>query len=295
MNQVRTKRLGGFAKMTTVALVLAAAGCDVPPDQVGALSRAVVQATNNPVVADHFSGTVDLVFTVERFGQPLGQAVPLLFSTLAGPTPGGTFVPARGGTSCSPGVDFITVNNRAISIPVGANSTSTTVTVCGDSLVEGREAVFVNFFDPATPQEPTEGETSFGFITDDPSVRFDNVSMREPIVGGRAMTFTLQTSQIMPRDISVLVSTRSGSATATTGALTNCSTFPHGDYLPVTGRLVTILANTKSADFNVDVCADSAVEQREFFTLDLSNPSNASIAVNGTVGFILDTPPLTLP
>jgi hypothetical protein len=287
MIQVRTKALGGFSKTTMAALaVMGALGCDVPPDDdVGATRQANVVAQGPATVADHFTGTIDLTFTVQRFDQPLNVAVPTLFSTQ--PLTTVLHPSAQGGAACTAGVDFISVSNRLVTIPANANSATTTVTVCGDNLVEGTEQFLATFHDINFGNSELGSTTVL--ITDDPFIQFANASAREPLSGSREMTFTLSTSQVMPQDIFVTVSTVDGTATSPPGS---CSTFPRPDYIGVHQRAVKIPANERTGTFSVSICADNANEANETFHLDLSSPVNGIIAVQGTIGTIVN---LTVP
>jgi hypothetical protein len=283
MIQVRTKARDGFCKTTMAVLAMVGAvGCDVPPDdEVGATRQASVVAEAPAAVADHFTGTIELTFTVQRFDQPLGVAVPTLFSTQPLAT---TLHPsAQGGAACTPGVDFISVSDRLVTIPANATSASTTVTVCGDNLVEGTEQFMATFHDINFGN--TELGSTIVLINDDPFIKFANASVREPLTGSRELVFTLGTTQVMPQDVFVTVSTVDGTATSPAGS---CSTFPRPDYIGVHGRQVKIPAGQSTGTFSVSVCADSFNEPNETFSLSLSNPINGIIAVQGAIGTIVN-------
>lgn len=57
---------------------------------------------------------------------------------------------AMGGTSCSPGIDYITVTNQTVTFNPGDTTATVTVTICGDLLTEAAETIDLSATGPGT-------------------------------------------------------------------------------------------------------------------------------------------------
>ena len=106
------------------------------------------------------------------------------------------------------------------------------------------------------------------------ALSIDDVTVTE---GGFAR-FTVSLTPAEAQDVTVLVSTADGSATAT----------PPRDYLARSGVLVTIPAGARARRVTVRTIDDSIVEASETFTVNLSNATNTTIADAEGVGTIVD-------
>jgi Calx-beta domain/FG-GAP-like repeat len=111
-----------------------------------------------------------------------------------------------------------------------------------------------------------------------PSMRIDDVTVTEGNTGTVAATFTVTLSAASTGAITVAYSTGNGTATA------------GGDYTAASGN-VTIPAGQLSRTFTVVVKGDRLAEPNETFFVNLSSPTNASIADGRGVGTILDDEP----
>jgi ELWxxDGT repeat protein len=96
----------------------------------------------------------------------------------------------------------------------------------------------------------------------EPTISIGNVTVNE---GDGTATLTVTLSQTVPLDITVQYATANGSATQP------------GDYTTTTGTL-TILANQSSGTFTVPIVNDADSENAESFVVNLSSPTNATIA-----------------
>lgn len=112
-------------------------------------------------------------------------------------------------------------------------------------------------------------------------ITVDNVEIDEPDTGAVNLVFTVSLSETVPVQVAVdFVTTE---VTATDGA----------DYVGQSGQLV-FLPGEATATVSVPVLGDIFAESDEVFTLDLSNPVNASLLDNQGEGRILDNDPLQI-
>lgn len=105
-----------------------------------------------------------------------------------------------------------------------------------------------------------------------PSLRIAGVTVPE----GSAATFTVSLSAPSAQVVTVLVNTANGSAVSP------------ADYLPRNGVTLSFPAGSTSQPFTVSTLADTVVEGNEIFTVVLSAPTNATIAVAQGVATVLD-------
>ena len=108
---------------------------------------------------------------------------------------------------------------------------------------------------------------------DPPSVSINDVSVAEGNSGTVNAVFTVRSSYAVDTAVTLNYSTAPGTATAP------------GDYVATSGTL-TIPAGTTAAAVSVPVQGDGTFEPDEAFFVNLSNPSNATIADGQGVGTI---------
>jgi hypothetical protein len=110
-----------------------------------------------------------------------------------------------------------------------------------------------------------------------PSITIDDVTLTEGNTGTRTATFTVALS--VPSNPSVTIAYATADGTATAGdyqAASGTLTFAPGE----TGKTITVLVN-----------GDRLAEPNETFYVNLSNPTNATIADGQGMGMILDDEP----
>ncbi len=108
-----------------------------------------------------------------------------------------------------------------------------------------------------------------------PTLSVDDITVVEGDSGSKTVTFTIQVSSPSPDFISVLCTTANGTAQAGT------------DYQSLT-TIVTIPANESTRQVFVTIYGDSIPEGDEQFSVNLSNPSNATIADGQGTCIIVD-------
>ncbi len=185
------------------------------------------------------------------------------------------------------GSDFV-ANSGFVTFNAGVTTGSVTVTLVNDAVVEATESFTVVLTSPSG-LIIADG-SGLATINDDdvptqPGLSINNVSVIEKnlITRGRktqavqsTMTFTITLSAASSSSVSVSYATKNG--TATVG---------NNDYKSVSGT-VTFSAGQTSKTVGVIVYGDVTPENNETFTIDLSNPVNATIATASGVGTILD-------
>ncbi len=107
-----------------------------------------------------------------------------------------------------------------------------------------------------------------------PALSVNDLSISEGNAGTKQASFTISMPSPSANPVTVDVATASGTAAMAT------------DYAATAVNGLTIPAGQTSVGFNVPVYGDTAVEGNETFTVNLSNPSNATIADPQGVGRI---------
>lgn len=116
-----------------------------------------------------------------------------------------------------------------------------------------------------------DGTIDEGFVT----LSIADVSMNEGNKGKSNMTFTITLSKASTKKVTVNYATQNGTATA------------GSDYTSATGTL-TFKPGIIKQTINVSVTGDKVAEANETFTVNLSNPINATLARSSATGTILN-------
>ena len=173
--------------------------------------------------------------------------------------------------------DF-TAKSGTVTIPAGALSAKITVSVKGDTAVEGNEKFSVKLSSPvgATITRATARAT---ILDDDPStgrrLGIGAASVLEGNAGSRTLVFTVSLSDVSTKNVKVSFATVAG--TATDGS----------DFVATTGRL-KIKAGKTVGTISVDITGDTTVEPDEAFTVHLSGATGATLSSANGVGSILN-------
>ena len=223
-------------------------------DAVAALS------INDVAVAEGDSGPSNAVFTV-TLSAPSGQAVTVAFAT-------------ANGTAVAPG-DY-TAQTGTLTFAPGVTTQQITVAVLGDTSDEADETFFVNLSNATNAS--IQDAQGVGIITDTdtmPTLRINDVSVREGDTGTTNLVFTLNLSAPSGLTVSVSFTTTDSSATSPS------------DFTAQTGT-ITFAPGTTSQTLTIAVVGDGAVEPIEQFTVNLSQPINATLDNTQAVGRILN-------
>jgi hypothetical protein len=216
---------------------------------------------NDVTVTEGNAGTTPAIFTVALSGAS-GQTVTVNYATADGTaTAGGDYVAATGTVTFLP----------------GETSKDITVQVNGDATDEPNETFFVNLSGAVNATiSDAQGQ---GTIVDDdeaPTLSINDVTVTEGNAGTVNAVFTVTLSAASGKTVTVDFNTADGSATTA-----------DADYLAAAGTL-TFLPGATSQQVTVQVNGDTKFEPDEDFSVNLSNPVNATIADGQGTGTILN-------
>lgn len=206
-------------------------------------------AINDITLSEGNSGTTNFTFTVTRSGGTAG-AVSATWTLANGTTDNADFTASPQTGS----VDFLD----------GETSKTITITVAGDTAVEGSDIFFVNLTNPTGGVTITDGQ-GLGMIANDDTppvgtLSIDDVSLAEGNSGTTNMVFTVTRSggSTGAGDVTWTVSNGTTNAADFSGALTGTVSFADGQ---------------TSATITVGVAGDTVAESNENYTVTLSNPT----------------------
>ena len=220
-------------------------------------------------VTEGNSGTVNAVFNV-TLSAPSGNAITVNFDT-------------ADGEATAP-ADYLS-NSGVVTFNPGQTSRQVTIQVAGDTLSEANETFSV-YLSGATNATIAGAGFGLGTITDNdtPTITIGASTVTEGNSGTASAVFNLSLSAPSGNTITVNFATANGAATAP------------ADYLSNSG-VVTFNPGEVSAQILVQVVGDVAIEANETFSVNLSGPTNATIAGAGFgLGTITDndTPTITI-
>ncbi len=216
------------------------------------------------IVVEGDAGTVDAVFTVS-LSAASDQQVTVDYASADG--------------TATAGSDYEAISST-LTLPAGITTQNVTVLVNGDILDEPDETFHVNLSNP-TNAAIADGQ-SVGTIEDDdppPSLSINDVAVVEGDAGTVNAVFTVTLSAVSSQQVTVDYASADDTATA------------GNDYVAISGT-VTFPAGTTTQNITVEVIGDTLYEQPdEIFYVNLSNPTNATIADVQGVGTIEDDDP----
>jgi hypothetical protein len=203
---------------------------------------------------------------------PAGTQVTVIWSTGNGT--------ATGGSSCGPGVDFLSQQQVGLTLSAAAPTGQINVPICGDALDEANETFNVIMSAGSGTFTIADG-SAVGTIVDDdsaPSIRISNGAGNEGNSGVSQIPLTVTLSALSGRQVQASFA---ASTTSTTTATQSASCGGAADLPTGTGTVVVPpMALTGTA--LVNVCGDTAFEPDETFRVTLSNPQNASLATSSS-------------
>lgn len=219
---------------------------------------------NDINVTEGNSGPTSATFTV-TLSKTSTQAVTLTYST-------------QNGTATSPS-DYTGVTNQTLTFNPGEVSKPLTITVIGETLPELNETFFVNLSN-ASGATISDNQGQATIVNDDanPTISVNDVSVIEGNAGTVNATFTVSLSGPSALPITVQYATADGTASSSSPI----------DYYAVPLSTLNFAAGQTSRTVTVQVAGDVLVESNETFFLNLSNPTNATIADSQGVGTIID-------
>ncbi|UBF23864.1 hypothetical protein K9N68_19135 [Kovacikia minuta CCNUW1] len=206
------------------------------------------------------SGTTNAVFTVSLSAAST-QSVTVSYATANGTAVAGS--------------DY-TATNGQLSFNAGETSKTISVPILGNTVVEPNETFFVNLSSPANATL-SDAQGLATIRNDDvaalPTLAVNNVSLTEGNSSTSNAVFTVSLSAASTQAVQVNYATANGSATA------------GSDYSARTGQL-TFNPGERTKTISIPVIGDILREANETFSLNLSNPTNATILDEQGIGTI---------
>jgi chitinase len=204
-------------------------------------------------VTEGNSGTVNAVFNLS-LSAPSGNAITVNFAT----TDGGATAPA----------DYLSTSG-VVTFNPGEVSKQIIVQVVGDVAIEANETFSVNL---SAPTNATIAGAGFGLGTitdnDTPTITIAAATVTEGNVGTVNAVFNVTQSAPSGSVITVSFATADGSASAP------------GDYVSLSG-VVTFNPGETAKQIVIQVVGDVIIETNETYSVNLSGPTNATIADSG--------------
>ena len=214
--------------------------------------------TVNDVTMNEDAGVADFTVTLSN---PSSFPVTVNYSTADGTATAGSDYTAASGT---------------LTFPAGETDETISVPIVDDFLYEGDETFYLNLENPVNATI-SDGQ-GIGTILDndlEPTLSINDVTMSED-GGGANFTVSLSSPSSFP--VTVNYSTADGTATA------------GSDYTAASGTL-TFPAGETDETISVPIVDDFLYEGVETFSLNLTNPANATISDGQGMGTILDNDP----
>src|SRR5439155_22203139 len=150
----------------------------------------------------------------------------------------------------------------------GSTTRSITLAAVQDNVDETDETIIVDISSVTNGTESGTQQVVATIIDDDgPTISISNATLTEGNTGSTGgAKFTVTISAVSPQDITVNYATANGTATA------------GSDYVAQSGTLTFPAGSTSAQTITVLVTGDNNDENDESFTVDLSNPTHATIA-----------------
>jgi serine protease len=218
-------------------------------------------------VTEGNSGTKLLTFTVS-----LNQASASPVTYDIGP------LEAEG--TATAGEDYVFSSLTGETIPAGQTSKTFSLTINGDTAIEGDETMEVTL---SNVTGATQLDSSaFGTILNDdgPKLSVGDAAITEGNSGTKVMTFTVSLSEVSASPVTYDIATANNSATAGT------------DYVASTLVGQSIPAGQLSKTFSVTINGDTSVEANEILRANLTNGSVVVTDAQGTGTIINDDGPV---
>ncbi len=172
--------------------------------------------------------------------------------------------------------DYVAASGTLVFLP-GETHKVIPVSVIGDTRFEPNETFTVSLSAPSNAQIATN--SALGTILNDdaqPTISISGTSRAEGNSGQTPFVFTVSLSSASAQTVSVNYTTEDGFATVA-----------DQDYVATSGTLIFAPGET-SKTITVNVIGDKKSEPDETFSVRLSDPSNAAIAVTSAAGTILN-------
>jgi hypothetical protein len=180
--------------------------------------------------------------------------------------------------TASAGSDYSATSGTVVFAP-GETSKTISVSVMGDTTLEQDEGFSVVLSNPVGAVV-ANAVAQGAILNDDYSLSINDVSVSEGNNGTRAATFTVTISSFPRQTVTVQYSTSNGTATA------------GSDYQSTSGTVTFAPGEAfRERQISIPIVGDRLPEPNESFVLNLTNPTNATIADAQGLGTINDDEP----
>ena len=252
---------GGSTRLATAATNTAFRGVAFAPQAAAAATPETIALQSEAISQREGTGTdTAYTFTLTRTGSTAAAA------TVAYAVTGGT----------ADAVDFVGMTSGTATFAAGQSSTTVTITVAGDTVVEGNETFVLALSAPSTGYVASPATLTNTILNDDTSYAIASGSASES-TGSIPLVVTRTGDLSQAATLSYAVSLGAND-TASAGDFV-------GGTLP-TGQ-VTFAANAATATIQVAVVNDTVSEPDETFTVTLSGaPAGQTIATAAATGTI---------
>jgi hypothetical protein len=265
--------IGANVRHSTYALFQSTYGRSIDFDQSGLARNATVR-TIGAYEASFVVPDVSIADTVAVEGNT-GQTTAWFTVTFSEPTTRSVTVGyATANGTATAGSDYLVASGTLV-FPPGSVSQRLPVMILGDRVYEVDESFVVRL--TGSQGGAIVRSQATGTITNDDAtgLSVNDASAVERRSGTTTAAFTVTLSPTLNQTVTVNYATANGTATA------------GPDYVAASGTL-TFPANTATRGVNVTINGDGVREPVETFTLNLSNPTGATIASPQGVGRIYD-------
>jgi hypothetical protein len=232
-------------------------------EQLGTSGLLPTLSINDVSITEGDSGTTNALFNV-NLSAASTQTVSVKYATANG--------------SATAGSDY-TATSNTLSFAPGEISKTISVPIAGDTLAEGNETFTLNLSNPTNAT--TADSQGVGTIVNNdsaptlPQLSINDVTLTEGDSGATNAVFTVNLSVASTESVSVKYATADDTAKA------------GSDYTAASNTL-TFAPGETSKTISVPVIGDKLVEGSETFALNLSNPTNATLADAQGVATIQD-------
>ena len=241
----------GVAVITSIGVMLAPTVAQAAPKRKLTIADAAV------IEGD--AGTATLTFRIVYTGKPTG-GIAVDYATAAG--------------SATAGTDYTSASGTAPLPSGGCKCVDVTVDALADLDEEANETLLVSLSDPAIATISDGSATGTIYDDDGPPAIVVLDAVADEAAGSAFFDVALTSSDI--DTVTVDYATANGTALA------------GGDYASTSGT-VTFAPGDTLETVDVPVLDDGVAEEEESFTLQLSNPAEATIDRSVAVGSIVDT------
>ena len=235
--------------------------CDIGAFEVQVAALPTL-SINNVTANEGNSGNTPFVFTV-TLSAASASTVTVNYATANGTATAGSDYFATSGT---------------LTFAPGALTQTITVNVIGDPTAEPNETFFVNLSGPTNATIAVAQGTGT-IVNDDagslPALSINSVAQSEGNGGTTPFVFTVTLSAASASTVTVNYATADGTATA------------GSDYIAASGTL-TFAPGAVTQTVAISVVGDTSPEPNETFFVNLSSPTNATIAAATGTGTIID-------